>query len=271
MQRNRLTTCTLLIVLLIFGSSIDLPSLTTQIDYSIFTKKNPAQTVAHVLVSVDNSGAVKPDVRKPVAEKVKTTPVPKVSKKVKSKYPDANTDYHFYGVERRIMTAGTKNVEELSDFLLVNNPRLSSAVALQMASYYIDECRLEGVNHDIAFCQMCLETGFLSFGGVVSPRQNNFCGLGAINEHKRGEFFDSRMMGVRAHIQHLKAYGSQDPLNGELIDNRFKWVKRGCSPTVDGLAGRWAADTEYAVKIKYLLKRLGDRSPEVSNLRYASN
>ena len=36
----------------------------------------------------------------------------------------------------------------------------------------------KGSNSDVAFAQMCLETGFLRFGGLVTMDMNNFCGLG---------------------------------------------------------------------------------------------
>ena len=38
---------------------------------------------------------------------------------------------------------------------------------------------------------MCLETGFLRFGGLVSEEMNNFCGLGSIGDGKKGESFPS--------------------------------------------------------------------------------
>ena len=107
---------------------------------------------------------------------------------------------------------------------------------------------------------MCLETGFLRFGGLVSPGMNNFCGLGAIGPGQNGEQFPDPRTGVRAHIQHLKAYATVEPLNGALVDPRYKWVKYGSSPTIAGLSGTWAADKSYSVKISSILRRLYDFS-----------
>ncbi len=125
-----------------------------------------------------------------------------------------------------------------------------------LPKFYREEAAIEGVNHDIAFSQMCLETGFLRFGGDVKPEQNNFSGLGALGGGVEGAHFRSPRLGVRAHIQHLKAYASQEPLVQELIDPRFRFVTRGIAPLVDQLSGRWAADLDYGKKILAILKRL---------------
>ncbi len=155
-----------------------------------------------------------------------------------------------------IMTAGEMKVEDLTRFLIKNNPGIGYYHARLFASYYFEEAGVEGVNHDIAFSQMCLETGFLNFSGIVNPEQNNFCGLGAVSKFNNGEQFPTRRHGVRAHIQHLKAYASFLDLENSLIDTRFNYVKRGSASTVDQLTGRWATDPEYSNKIKGLLERL---------------
>jgi len=154
------------------------------------------------------------------------------------------------------MGQGNVSMDKMALFLLQNNPGLGRNNAQMMARLYTEEASFEGVNHDIAFIQMCLETGFLKFGGDVKPDQNNFAGLGAVGNGAPGLSFPNPRIGVRAHIQHLKAYGSEDPLNLELVNPRFRFVRRGCAPTYEGLAGTWAADRQYAVKIDSMLNRL---------------
>ena len=159
-----------------------------------------------------------------------------------------------------IMTDGVLKAQNLAQFLLDNNPQADPAFVFRLAGYYIEEANYEGVNHDIAFAQMCLETGYLKFGGIVLREWNNFCGLGAFKQGEVLRFPDPRI-GVRAQIQHLKAYASVDPLNKDLVDGRFHLVKpRGKSPTIDGLAGTWAEDRQYAVKIHSILKRMYNSS-----------
>jgi hypothetical protein len=155
-----------------------------------------------------------------------------------------------------IMGAGVTGSENLAQFLLDSNPQAEERFVSDLAADYIKEAAAEGVNHDLAFAQMCLETGFLRFGGLVTPDMNNFCGLGAIGPGKNGERFPDAPTGIRAHIQHLKAYATEEPLKQELVDPRYFWVRPGSSPKIEGLAGTWAADKQYAVKLGNILERL---------------
>jgi hypothetical protein len=155
-----------------------------------------------------------------------------------------------------IMGEGLADQVDLSAFLLSNNPGADPAFIEELTTLYLEESAIEGINHDIAFAQMCLETGYLRYGGLVKPEMNNFCGLGAISADYPGESFSSPQIGVRAHIQHPKAYASSERLNQELVDPRFRWVRYGSAPTVDKLTGTWTADREYGVKILGILGRM---------------
>lgn len=155
-----------------------------------------------------------------------------------------------------IMDKGVFTAEELAWFLRRHNRRVSGAKSLKMAQIYVEECCIEGVNHDVAFSQMCIETGFLKFGGSVKFWQHNYCGLGAISASSKGLSFSSMRIGIRAQIQHLKAYGSEDSLLQEIVDPRFKYVKRGKAPTVVKLAGTWASDPKYGEKLKRMMGRI---------------
>ena len=157
-----------------------------------------------------------------------------------------------------IMGKGSVSREKLAAFLLWNNTMLDSDFAHDLSGLYVEEAAAEGVNHDIAFAQMCLETGFLRYGGDVKPEQNNYCGLGAIGGGNPGNVFPDPRTGVRAHIQHLKAYASADPLNQDLVDPRYHYVRLGSAPTIHGLTGTWAADRMYSDKIAGILQRLNE-------------
>jgi hypothetical protein len=155
-----------------------------------------------------------------------------------------------------IMGKGVIPAVDLSLFLLQNNKQVTPGSVRMLAQYYIEEAAYEGVNHDIAFAQMCLETGFLKYGGLVKPEWNNFCGLGSIGPEQPGLVFPDSRTGVRAHIQHLKAYATNEPLKKELVDPRYRYVRLGSSPTIDGLSGTWAADKMYSQKIDAILQSL---------------
>ncbi len=161
--------------------------------------------------------------------------------------------------ERTLAEEGVKNAKQLTNFFMANNPSADKKLVKRLASYYISEARTEGINSDCAWVQMCLETGWLKFTGLVKPEMHNYCGLGAISAEQPGLSFESEQMGVRAHIQHLHAYATTEdvPLVNELIDPRYKWVlPRGKAPTVLELSGTWAADPEYGKKLEGLLARL---------------
>jgi len=162
------------------------------------------------------------------------------------------------GLPQDIMGKGNVSSEKMALFLVQNNPQVDKSFALVFAKIYVEEASFEGVNHDIAFIQMCLETGFLRYGGDVKPEQNNFCGLGATGGGEPGLSFPEPRIGVRAQIQHLKAYATPEPLKLDLVDPRYRYVRLGSSPTIEGLAGTWAADRQYAVKLKGILERLYD-------------
>ena len=157
----------------------------------------------------------------------------------------------------KIMGEGRVSSVQLTNFLeKVNSGEFATSFP-EIANLYVEEAALEGVNHDIAFCQMCLETGYLRFGGDVKPEQNNFCGLGAIGGRVQGASFDNARTGVKAHIHHLKAYASNEPIAHPPIKSpRFNLVTRGIAPTVEKLSGRWATDPDYGENILDLVQSL---------------
>ena len=156
----------------------------------------------------------------------------------------------------KILEKGQHSDVQLARFLIDNNEKIKFKNAHYLANLYILESKDEGVNHDLAFAQMCLETGFLKFDGIVKAHQNNFGGIGAVNEHDPGDSFPSVKIGIRAQIQHLKAYATDDSFNKRIVDTRLSYVERGSAPTVFGLTNRWAVDDAYGWKIKGLIDRL---------------
>ncbi|MBW4420596.1 MAG: N-acetylmuramoyl-L-alanine amidase [Myxacorys californica WJT36-NPBG1] len=159
------------------------------------------------------------------------------------------------GTIDRIMGIGATTEVQLNLFLRNNNDAALNQFP-DIAKLYREEGSIEGVNYDIAFGQMCLETNYLRFGGDVQPSQNNFAGIGDVGGGPQGASFPSARIGVRAHIQQLKAYASTEPLVQEVVSPRFRFVTRGIAPLVDQLSGRWTADPEYGTKIKAIVRKL---------------
>ncbi|MGR6835499.1 stalk domain-containing protein [Syntrophomonas erecta] len=156
-----------------------------------------------------------------------------------------------------IMGKSVATAEQLRILLRQNNPYAPDLVDLylQIGAEY-------GVRGDIAFCQAAKETGWWRFGGLVTPDQNNYCGLGATGSPATGEedlrgadpsrvrfeagvhgaIFDTPATGVEAHIQHLLAYATTDnlPVGKNIVDPRFTLVRRGSVSKWIDLGGKWA-------------------------------
>ena len=164
-----------------------------------------------------------------------------------------------------IMGKTAATAEQMASYLKKKNPSVAQSV-LDMIPLYLSEGEAEGVRGDIAFAQSCLETGNFTFSGsAVSLKQNNFCGLGVTQRGKTGLSFDTPQLGIRAQVQHLKAYASTDKLRNEKIDPRFRYVTRGCAPYVEWLGQKenpqgkgWAAGEKYGEKILSILKAVMD-------------
>ena len=100
---------------------------------------------------------------------------------------------------------------------------------------YMEECNAEGVRAEVAFAQAMKETGFLRYKGDVHIEQFNFAGLGATGGGNPGNSFPTVRMGIRAQVQHLKAYATSEPLNQEVVDPRYSLVNKGSAPYVEWL------------------------------------
>ena len=127
----------------------------------------------------------------------------------------------------------------------------------EFCSIVFEEACAEGVHPEVVFCQSMIETGWLRFGGSVKAEQCNFAGIGAVSTSASGTSFPDVRTGVRAQVQHLKAYASLSPLNKACVDPRFNLVERGCAPLLTDLDGRWAVPGDgYGNRIYCLVSEL---------------
>ena len=152
----------------------------------------------------------------------------------------------FFGMESStetektaIMGKAQATAQQMALFCRSKNstPQLTSCSLEQRAEMFIEEGEAEGVRGDVAFAQSLHETGYFKFGGIVLPTQNNYAGIGALNGNATGQAasFPDPRTGVRAQIQHLKAYASTEALVNECVDPRFSLVARGVAPYVEWL------------------------------------
>ncbi len=169
-----------------------------------------------------------------------------------------------------ITSTAKATVGQMRAYIKAKNSKVPNSV-LDMIPLYLSEGAAEGIRGDVAFAQSCLETGNFGFAGsAVTLDQNNFCGMGVTSNGIKGNSFDTPQLGIRAQIQHLKAYANADPLKNPCIDPRFKYVARGSAAYVEWLGQKenpngkgWASGAGYGEKILTILKAiLATKEPE---------
>jgi len=128
---------------------------------------------------------------------------------------------------------------------------------------YIEEAEKEGVRPEVAFAQTMKETGWLQYGGDARITQFNFAGLGTTGNGAPGNSFSDVREGVRAQIQHLKAYATDEELLAECVDSRYTYVKKGCAPYVEWLGQQenpegygWATSINYGYDIVKMINSM---------------
>lgn len=154
------------------------------------------------------------------------------------------------------------DAERLRSYIKSVRPDIQQSV-LDMIPYYISEGEIEGIAGDVAFAQSCIETGNFKFNPAtcaVTIDQNNFAMIGVTGTFLKGESFATPQLGIRAQIQHLKAYANKESLKQECVDPRFGLVLRGCAPYVEWLGmkenptGRgWASAKNYGYNVLRVL------------------
>lgn len=163
----------------------------------------------------------------------------------------------------KITGKATATAEQMQKYIRSKNSGVAQSV-LDMIPQYIQEGKAEGIRGDIAFAQSCLETGNFTFkDSAVTLDQNNFCGMGVTANGMKGNSFPNTKTGIRAQIQHLKAYACTEPLKKECVDPRFQYVERGCAKYVEWLGiqenpkGKgWAAGSGYGSKILNIMEAI---------------
>ncbi len=153
-----------------------------------------------------------------------------------------------------IMGRGYLSKNTLKAFLQQNNPQ-ALRIFPEIAELYLEEAAIEGVNPDIAFTQALIETNFFRFGGVIQPSRNNFAALREVGVSDSAVFASARI-GVRAHIQLLKAYASLEPFAQAIVTPRFRFIARGIAPRIEQLGRYYSDDPFYAEKILATLRQL---------------
>jgi hypothetical protein len=133
----------------------------------------------------------------------------------------------------------------------------------EFCTIILEEANAEGVRGEVVYEQAMLETGWLQYGGDSGASQFNFAGIGTTGGGVAGVSYPDVRTGIRAQVQHLKAYACEEALNQDCVDTRFDLVARGSAPYVEWLGqqenpngGGWAAGSDYGEKLRKLLAQL---------------
>lgn len=135
-----------------------------------------------------------------------------------------------------------------------------------------------GILVELFVAQVCVETGYFKFGGVLDASFHNTCGLKttkggsdyAANAHMR---FASWEEGLTAHGDHLALYAGANKfpkysphtkgyenenckMNGTTLDPRHFTYLYGSCKTVEGLSGKWATNKNYANILKQVMNKI---------------
>jgi N-acetylmuramoyl-L-alanine amidase len=154
-------------------------------------------------------------------------------------------------------TVATK--EQMIKYFQKNSIAKDYSYINDFVTFLLEEAAIEGIRADLAFAQMMKETNFLKFTGAVKDGQNNFAGIGATGGTVVGATFPDVRTGIRAVIQHLKAYATTEPLNQTCVDPRYQYVAKGSSPYAEWLGKYenpitgigWATGLNYGYDIVY--------------------
>jgi hypothetical protein len=214
------------------------------------------------ILGIDNNN--KPiEVEVPASGAVTRNPAPR-NRSLESGLPyeisyASHNDNTYSTPSRYIMGPRSLNRQNVITFVRTKNRVLNSGDITAIINKYFDEADYEGVNVDIAIAQMLHWTDYLKNKERVATR--NYGGLSRIgNWNGRFPYHiprDGMTEGVRAHIQHLKAYANE-PLKRGIADPRYQLaVNRGFRGIrFDDVYRFWSENPNYGRNIENILNDL---------------
>jgi len=163
--------------------------------------------------------------------------------------------YNVFISSRNVMGTGSLNPKSVIAYAKSKNPALNGG-DIAIINEYFNQAGIEGVNVDIAIAQMLYWTNYLKQNKATC----NYGGLSRINGWN-GRFpykmRDGMLEGVRAHIQHLKGYAKEIPVQN-IVDPRYRVAyERGFRGiNFEQVCGKWSENPGYGQKIENILREL---------------
>lgn len=160
-----------------------------------------------------------------------------------------------------ILGPASRSVAKLNAFLDSKN-------APQYADYYRRAGEEFNIRWDIALFQSCLETGFFSFPGDVTPDQFNFSGIGTTGGGVKGDYFPDALTGIRAQMQDLAlrcgAKIPKESIIAPYVRKNYETIAGRNSKNWEDLTGTWAMDPNYTKKIYAIMNEFDAKYPPTS-------
>ena len=134
----------------------------------------------------------------------------------------------------KIANKPTASLASIEDWAKKNN---ASKTYLDLLPYIYSESQEYGIDPVVVSVQCALETGFIKKGNSQSGGHNP-AGIKSGRKYAR---YDSWEDGITAQIKLLAKYAG-------ISGNKYSWLYGRCK-YVEGLAGLWAEDKQYSVKL----------------------
>ncbi|HUP32766.1 MAG TPA: glucosaminidase domain-containing protein, partial [Gaiellaceae bacterium] len=199
-----------------------------------------------------------PGAKKPAARKIPKEPKPKPEPEPEPKEEPVEPAAGPVTAETGLLRAPGATQKALADRILArDHGGYGAGEVREIVKKYVATSKEVGLDPLLVVTQMVLETGNLTSFWSQPPRRNP-AGIGVTGEPGKGLSFSSWDKAVRAHVGRLLAYaipeGEETPAQRKLIKEALAVRplpsnRRGCAPTLKGLAGTWATDKQYAKKL----------------------
>jgi N-acetylmuramoyl-L-alanine amidase len=148
------------------------------------------------------------------------------------------------------------------------NAWLKSKKCPEYAELYIKAGEEFGVRGDVALFQSCLETGFFTFPGDVTPDQFNMAGIGTTGGGVKGDYFPDAKTGIRAQMQDLALRCGVKIIKNNIIApyvlKHYDTIAGRGSKTWEDLTGTWAMDPNYHKKIYAIMNEFDTKYPQTT-------
>ncbi|MDR0475468.1 MAG: hypothetical protein LBH43_17575 [Treponema sp.] len=168
-------------------------------------------------------------------------------------YMHPGDDNLFAASPRSIMGRGSVSQESVIAYARNKNPSLSRSDIAIINEYFREA---DGVNVDLAIAQMLYASD--CFKNQTRIRNNNFAGFSSAQPGNGT--FPNMNTGVKAHIQHLKAYAKETLKSSEIVDPRYSlaFAHGFHGMKFEDLYSRWTASPgNYEENIEAILVGIG--------------